>query len=75
MHGGRECVTDTSIGTLKLLPSEIPSSVQKRQRKDEATQNFSVEETEQENNSKRQYNKAKTVNRVGSVKVAALFIL
>ena len=33
-HGGCECVTDKSIDTPKLLPSEALNTDEKRQRKD-----------------------------------------
>ena len=38
VHGGRKCVTDTSIDIPKLLSSEAPNTDEKRQRKDGATQ-------------------------------------
>ena len=64
MHGGCECVSDTSIDTPKLLPSEAPNTDEKRQRQDGQHRNLPAKKIVRGNNSSRQYNKDENLNRI-----------
>ena len=64
MHGGRECVIDTSIDSLRLISSKVPNTVQKGQRKDGATQKLIGREKRAEKQQYKTIPQTKAMNRI-----------
>ena len=64
MHGGRECVTDTSTGSPKLLSAEAPSQVRRDRDKLKQHTNLSTAKIVHEISNTREYIENVVVNRI-----------